>query len=87
MLGFLEKLTLHPEEIQSSDVLPLRTARISKQAIEDAVTICTLFNIIDRVADALNFNVPSADVFAHRAEVTAERGYRFTPLLKSREGQ
>ena len=82
MLGFLEKLTLHPEAIKPFDVQPLREAGIGKQAMEDAIYICTLFNIIDRVADALNFNVPSPEIFAHRAEVTAQRGYRFTPIQK-----
>ena len=82
MLGFLEKLTLHPEEVQSADVTPLRMADISKQAIEDAISICALFNMIDRVADALQFDVPSSEFFAHRAEVTAQRGYRYTPIQK-----
>ena len=86
MLGFLEKLTLHPEAIKPSDVQPLREAHISKQAIEDAIYICAFFNMIDRVADALNFNVPSSEFFAHRAEVTAQRGYRYTPIQRSREG-
>lgn len=82
MLGFLEKLTLQPEKVQPDDIHPLRTVGISKQAIEDAIYICTLFNIIDRVADALNFDVPSAEFFAHRAEATVKRGYRFTPMQK-----
>lgn len=86
MLGFLEKLTLHPKEIKPSDVQPLREANMSKQAIEDAIYICAFFNMIDRVADALNFNVPSSEFFAHRAEVTAQRGYRYTPMQRSREG-
>ncbi len=82
MLGFLEKLTLHPEAIKPFDVRALREADISKQAIEDAIYICAFFNIIDRVADALDFNVPSPEVFAHRAEATTERGYRFTSMQK-----
>lgn len=86
ILGFLEKLTLHPETVQPADVTPLRTADISKQAIEDAISICTLFNIIDRIADSLNFDVPSSEFFAHRAEVTAERGYRFSPMMRLEEG-
>lgn len=85
-LGFLEKLTLYPEEVRPADVTPLRIAGINKQAIEDAIYICTCFNIIDRIADALNFDVPSSEFFAHRAEVTAEQGYRFSPRNRSREG-
>jgi len=60
MLGYLEKLTLHPEEIGKSDVASLYAAGISQQAVNEAMYICVLFNIIDRIADALNFTIPSS---------------------------
>ena len=85
MLGFLEKLTLQPEQVQATDVAQLQAAGISKQAIEDAIYICTFFNIIDRIADALHFDVPAAEFFAYRAQVTAKRGYRFSPMPSRRE--
>jgi len=58
MLGYLEKLTLSPEEIQPADVAALKAAGISKQAMLEAIYVCALFNIIDRLADALNFAIP-----------------------------
>ena len=75
-LGFLERLTLSPSEITPADVAPLRAAGVSDQAIEDAIQVCVLFNLIDRVADALNFAVPSPASFARAAEVLLKRGYR-----------
>jgi len=75
MLGLLEKITLTPAEIGPEDIAPLRAVGISEQAIEDALVVCALFNIIDRLADALDVAIPSADGFAQRAEVLLERGY------------
>jgi uncharacterized peroxidase-related enzyme len=75
MLGFLEKLTLRPHETEAADIAALRAAGVSDQAIEDAIYVCTFFNIIDRVADSLGFDVPSAEVFAQGAESFLKRGY------------
>lgn len=74
-LGLLEKLTLSPAEIGPDDVAPLRAAGVSEQAIEDAVVVCVLFNIIDRTADALDVAIPSAQGFAQTAERLLEQGY------------
>ena len=74
-LGFLEKLTLTPDQVEAADMTPLRDAGVSDQAIEDAIQVCAVFNIIDRVADALGFAVPSAESFAHSAQMLLKRGY------------
>jgi len=55
MLAFLEKLTLTPSEVTPIDVQALREAHVNNRAVEDAVHICAIFNIINRVADALGF--------------------------------
>ena len=68
-LGFLEKLTLQPADVGTADVEPLRSAGISDQAIEDAILVCTVFNIMDRIADALDFQVAEPGRFLDRAEV------------------
>ena len=75
MLGFLEKVTLAPGDVGPDDVLPLRNVGISEQAIEDALYICVYFNIIDRIADALNFFVPTQEAFALRVDMLLEGGY------------
>lgn len=82
MLGFLEKLTLIPQEVGTHNVRPLRAAGISDQAIEDAIYVCAFFNIIDRIADALHFNVPPTEMFVYRASVTLENGYAFSSMPK-----
>lgn len=79
MLGFLEKLTLHPGDVDAKDIQPVRAAGVSDQAIEDAIYICVLFNMIDRVADALNFAIPSEESFTRAAISTLMDGYALIP--------
>jgi uncharacterized peroxidase-related enzyme len=74
-LGFLEKLTLAPTEVTAQDLAPLRAAQVSDQAIEDAIHVCAIFNIYDRLADSLNFHLPGPDGYAAQARSLLKRGY------------
>ncbi len=53
----------------------MRSAGVNEQAIEDAIVVCTLFNIIDRMADALDVTIPSTEGFARTAERLLTQGY------------
>jgi len=75
MLGFLEKLTLSPGEVALDDGTALRQAGISEQAARDAIYVCALFNIIDRVADSLDFAVPTPEDFARTASNPTTHSY------------
>ena len=75
MLGFLEKYTLHPAEIVPADMQNLLEAGISKQAIQDALYVSAIFQIMNRLADSFDVAVPSPEVFAHSATHMLERGY------------
>ena len=75
-LGFLEKLTLEPERVSAADVAVLRTTGLSDAAIEDAIHACVLFNIYDRLADALDFHVPGPKGFKQSAISLLRRGYQ-----------
>lgn len=74
-LGFLEKLTLAPADVRPADVAPLRAAGVSDDAIEDAIQVCALFNILDRLADSLSFYLPGPDGYAASARSLMKRGY------------
>jgi alkylhydroperoxidase family enzyme len=74
-LGLLEKVTLSPVEVSSTDVQPLLAAGISEQAIEDALIICAGFNIISRIADALDVAIPSPEGFVRTGEALLDHGY------------
>ena len=74
MLAFLEKLTLQPDSVTANDIKPLRAEGLSNQAIEDAIHVCTLFNVYDRLADSFDFAIPD-DKFAMSARTLLTRGY------------
>lgn len=75
MLGFLEKLTLEPESLAVPDIEALRRAGLADQAIEDAIHVCAIFNIYDRVADALAFELPGPGPTVRAARFMLKRGY------------
>ena len=74
-LAFLEKLTLDPAAVTPADVAPMRAQGLSDAAIEDAIHVCTLFNIYDRLADSLEFDIPDEHGFAMSATMLLKRGY------------
>ena len=75
MLGFLEKLTLTPAALSRADARTLHDAGLDDDAIEDAIHVCALFNIYDRLADALEFDIPDKRGFAQSAAHLLSRGY------------
>jgi alkylhydroperoxidase family enzyme len=74
-LGFLDKLTLNPDAITADDARLLREAGLSEAAIEDAIHVCTLFNVYDRLADSFEFDIPDEKGFAASASSLLKRGY------------
>ena len=74
-LGFLEKLTLGPHELGPADADAARAAGVSDEALVDAIHVAALFNMIDRLADSLGWDVPSFEDFSARAEVMLASGY------------
>jgi alkylhydroperoxidase family enzyme len=75
-LGFLETLTLRPEELGPADVAAVSAAGVSDAALSDAIHVCALFNMIDRIADALSFHVPAREESERIAPRFFARGYR-----------
>ena len=74
-LAFLEKLTLAPNSIVEQDLVPMRAAGVSDAAIEEAIRVCFLFNTIDRIADALNFELPTDQSLRWVARILHKVGY------------
>ena len=68
-------MTLTPGEVTAADVDAVRATGVSDAAIEDALAVCTGFNLIDRVADALGFDCPPAEVHVSYAEQFLAEGY------------
>jgi alkylhydroperoxidase family enzyme len=79
MLGFLEKLTLRPEELNPDDADQVRAAGVSSEAMVDAIHVAALFNMIVRLADSLGWDVPTWESCLERGEAMLSRGYALEP--------
>lgn len=75
MLGFLEKLTLNPSTVTQNDILQLRSAGLTDQAIEEAIRVCFVFTTMNRLADALNFEIPAESSTRRAARILYIAGY------------
>jgi hypothetical protein len=74
-LGFIEKLTLRPDELGPADADAVRAAGVRDDALVDAIHVAALFNMIVRMADSLAFEVPPYEMFFGRAERMLADGY------------
>jgi alkylhydroperoxidase family enzyme len=74
-LGFLEKLTLRPDELTRADSEAVRAAGVSDEALVDAIHVAALFNMIVRLADSLGWDVPPFEEFHARADRMLAGGY------------
>ena len=59
ILFFIKKLTVNPNELTREDIIPLKAEGLSKEAIEEAIHVCGTFNVINRLADAFDFEISS----------------------------
>ena len=74
-LALLEKVTLRPREVTTDDVRGVLASGASRQAVIDALYVMFVFNTMDRVADALGWQVPSPEFFRRGASIMLKRGY------------
>ena len=58
MISYAEKITLSPSSMTLDDLNDLR-AHFSEEQALDIVTIASLFNFIDRIADGLGIELDS----------------------------
>jgi alkylhydroperoxidase family enzyme len=75
MLQFIRKMTLTPDALGPDDVRAVYAAGVTRAAMEDAVHVAMMFNVINRIADGLRFHVPSDEAFAGTAKMLLRFGY------------
>ena len=63
-LGFLEKLTLRPDELDPQDAEAVLAAGVREDALVDAIHVTALFTMIVRLADSFDWRVPSDEQLA-----------------------
>src|SRR5262249_52338063 len=74
VLLFLRKLTLAPGEITSADIAPIFGAGWDDRAVHDAVAICGLFNLMNRLVNGLGVEAPQTYI-KMAARRLADGGY------------
>ena len=74
-LGFLKKLTLTPEALTADDARAVLALGVSKAALADAIYVASTFNIYDRLADSMGWQVPTTAAFDAGAKRLLSRGY------------
>ena len=76
-LGLLEKMTLDHQHLEPEDIRAVMQAGVSKAAIADALEVAFLFNIYDRLADAMGWDVPPSGggYYQIAARRLLKRGY------------
>jgi alkylhydroperoxidase family enzyme len=75
-LRFLRKVTREHHAVTADDVRSLLALGLSRQHIEDALSVGFAFNVITRLADTFEFEVGSPASFEAGAKHLLTRGYR-----------
>ena len=81
-LALVRKLTLSPEEVGPDDVRATLEAGVSEDGVIDALYVCFAFNLIDRVADALGFDLMDEEGYRQAAQVLLRFGYKLPGPLR-----
>jgi alkylhydroperoxidase family enzyme len=78
VLGLLKKMTLDHGTLGPDDVRAVLALGASRAAIEEAIEVAFLFNIYDRLADAMGWDVPALDggYYASAAKRLLSHGYK-----------
>ena len=79
MLAYAEKLTLNPSQMTKADLDGLRH-HFSEEQSYDIVLITSLFNFIDRIADAFGVEL---DAFTKQMAIAAPEGEALKELAAS----
>lgn len=75
MLGLLETFTLYPERLSASHVLEVLSAGVTREAIREAFYVAFLFNTLDRLADALGWELPDQRYYPKAGQFLLKKGY------------
>lgn len=76
-LAFMEVLTRTPDSLTAEDARMVLREGVTPQALEDAIAVAALFNVIGRCADALDYEVPGQRDFDRAAKRLLVQGYAF----------
>jgi alkylhydroperoxidase family enzyme len=77
-LRFLKKMTLQPDALTAEDARAVLASGVDKAALTDAIHVAYLFNIYDRLADSMGWDVPepASGFYTSAAQRLLKYGYR-----------
>ena len=75
MLGLLEIFTLRPNDITAADVRTVVDKGVTRDAIRDAFYVAFLFNVYDRLADTLGWELPDPRYYPKAGQFLLKKGY------------
>jgi alkylhydroperoxidase family enzyme len=75
MLGLLETFTLRPAELTPEAVRAVLAAGVTREQVRDAFYVAFLFNIYDRLADTLGWELPGERYYAGAGQRLLHHGY------------
>lgn len=81
-LGLVRKLTLSPEKVGADDLRATLDAGVSEDGALDAIYVCFAFSLIDRVSDALGFDLMDEKGYQRGAQVLLRFGYKLPAPLR-----
>lgn len=76
-INFLEKLTLHPDELDKKDLQVVLGKGVTPEELQDAIAVSSLFNITARCANVLNFSILNNNDLQKAAKRLLVQGYVF----------
>jgi uncharacterized peroxidase-related enzyme len=79
--SLLEALTRDPDSVTHSDLAAVRRAGVDDAALIDALYVAYVFNVVNRVADALDFGYRSDRDRLRGARILRRNGYRLPAWL------
>ncbi|MCB9766203.1 MAG: hypothetical protein H6739_40885 [Alphaproteobacteria bacterium] len=68
-------LTLRPREVGPEHIQPMRDAGLSDADIRTVIEVCALFNTVNRLADAMDFELLDDDGRAAVSKALLRFGY------------
>ena len=78
LLRYVKKLTLEPSKIQKKDAEEVFRAGWSELALFDAVEVCSLFNMINRLVDGTGVKPDTVNTVLDQHELRALRKMKYT---------
>lgn len=75
LFDFIRKMNSKAHEVNAEDILTLRSAGYSEEAIYDAINVCCLFNFYNLWIDASGVHAMSEDEHRASGKRMRDRGY------------